>query len=60
LKRNEFIKLLVKEGCYLHRHGRKHDIYRNPRSGRRAPVPRHVELPDSMCKLIRKQLRLDE
>lgn len=56
MKRAEFIREMVAVGCYLKRHGKKHDLYANPRNGKQAPVPRHVELKDSLCTLIRKQL----
>jgi mRNA interferase HicA len=42
----------------LHRHGKKHDLYLNPVNGRKAPVPRHKEIKDSLCDLIRHQLGL--
>ncbi|MGR3309382.1 MAG: type II toxin-antitoxin system HicA family toxin [Candidatus Brocadiales bacterium] len=58
MKRREFIRYMVKAGCYLKRHGRNHDIYANPKNGRKAPVPRHSEIKDSLCKLIKKQLGL--
>jgi len=58
MKRRNFIKELVKAGCYLKRHGKKHDIYVNPKNGRQAPVPRHPEIKESLCKLIRLQLGL--
>ncbi|HHT9126042.1 MAG TPA: type II toxin-antitoxin system HicA family toxin [Candidatus Brocadiia bacterium] len=58
MKRREFIRELVDTGCYLKRHGKKHDIYVNPRTGKKAPVPRHSEIRDSLCELIRKQLAL--
>jgi mRNA interferase HicA len=45
-------------GCVLLRHGRRHDIYHNPANGNQAPVPRHREIADSLCALIRKQLGL--
>lgn len=56
MKRGAFIRELVKAGCYLKRSGAKHDIYANPRTGRQAPVPRHREIKDGLCALIRKQL----
>lgn len=56
MKRKDFIKELVKAGCYLKRHGNKHDLYANVKNGKQAPVPRHNEIKDSLCKLIRKQL----
>ncbi|MFQ5675755.1 MAG: type II toxin-antitoxin system HicA family toxin [bacterium] len=59
MKRRNFIRSLVKEGCYLKRHGSRHDIYSNPQNGKVAPVPRHPEIKDSLCKLIRKQPGLE-
>lgn len=58
MKRGQFIRELVEAGCYLKRHGKKHDIYANPRTGKPAPVPRHAEIKKSLCDLIRKQLGL--
>jgi len=58
VKRKEFIKELVKDGCYLKRHGSKHDIYVNPKNGRKAPVPRHAEIKNTLIELIKKQLGL--
>jgi len=58
VKRKEFIRELVKAGCYIKRHGANHDIYMNPRTGRKAPIPRHAEIKESLCELIRKQLGL--
>jgi mRNA interferase HicA len=59
LKRREFIRSLVSEGCVLTRSSGKHDMYRNPSTGRSAPVPRHTEIQDTLCKAIRKQLGLE-
>ncbi len=58
MKRHEFIRELERAGCYLKRRGKKHDIYVNPATGRKAPVPRHPELKNTLCELIRKQLGL--
>jgi len=58
VKRRDFIRELERAGCVLHRHGARHDIYRNPANGRRAPVPRHREIPDTLCEIIRQQLGL--
>ena len=58
MKRKELIRELEKAGCVLHRHGAKHDIYRNPSTGQKSPVPRHTEIKNSLCRLIRKQLGL--
>jgi len=56
MKRADLIRLLVKQQCHLYRHGANHDIYLNPRNGRKSPVPRHSEIKDSLAKLIFKQL----
>ncbi|MCD6207580.1 MAG: type II toxin-antitoxin system HicA family toxin [Methanosarcinales archaeon] len=47
---------MVDAGCYLKRHGGRHDIYMNPMNGKKSPVPRHSKIKDSLCDLIRKQL----
>ncbi|MGD0489070.1 MAG: type II toxin-antitoxin system HicA family toxin [Syntrophorhabdales bacterium] len=49
---------LIQAGCYLKRHGAGHDIYVNPANGKKAPVPRHNEIKNSLCDLIRRQLGL--
>lgn len=56
MKRNDLIKHLVKSGCYLKRHGGKHDIYVNSHNGKPTPIPRHNEIKDSLVGLIIKQL----
>jgi len=60
VKRRAFIKELEQAGCVLVRNGRKHDVYRNPANGKQTTVPRHREVADSLCELIRKQLGLNE
>ncbi|RKY25764.1 MAG: addiction module toxin, HicA family [Planctomycetota bacterium] len=56
MKRKALIKDIVKGGCFLKRHGSRHDIYANPRNGKHAPIPRHSEIKDSLVGLIKKQL----
>ena len=56
MKREQFIKELIKLGCVLKRHGGRHDIYLNTRNGKLAPIPRHSEIKEALCKIIRKQL----
>jgi predicted RNA binding protein YcfA (HicA-like mRNA interferase family) len=60
LNRREFIHELTRAGCHLYRHGSRHDIYLNPHNGRKVPVPRHSEIRNSLCTLIRRQLGLEE
>jgi hypothetical protein len=56
VKREAFIRELKAAGCALERHGTRHDIWRNPATGRQASVPRHRELSEVICAVIRKQL----
>jgi predicted RNA binding protein YcfA (HicA-like mRNA interferase family) len=56
MKRQAFIRELEEAGCILQRHGARHDLYRNPANNMQAPVPRHREIRESLCRLIRKQL----
>ncbi len=59
MKRAAFLRKLTQEGCVLHRHGGRHDLYLNPKNGRKAPVPRHNEIKESLCRVIRKQLDIE-
>ena len=58
MKRSEFIRQLTREGCLLDRHGAWHDIYLNPATGQKQPVPRHTEIDDALAKHIMKYLGL--
>ena len=60
MKRQAFIRELEQAGCELVRHGSRHDVYRNPANGQQAPVPRHREIADTLCKVIRKQLAIGD
>jgi predicted RNA binding protein YcfA (HicA-like mRNA interferase family) len=59
VKRRDLIRELVNGGCYLRRRGKRHDIYVNPKNGKKAPVPRHSEIKESLCELIRRELGLE-
>lgn len=59
MKRHDLIKRLEQVGCYLIRHGGKHDIYHNPNNGRSEPVPRHREINERLAKKIIKSLSED-
>lgn len=56
MKREALLRELKDAGCALKRHGKRHDLYINPQNGRSAPVPRHTEITNTLCALIRKQL----
>ncbi|MFQ6041793.1 MAG: type II toxin-antitoxin system HicA family toxin [Candidatus Poribacteria bacterium] len=59
MKRRVLIRELIRSGCYLKRHGKRHDVYINPKNGKKAPIPRHTEIKKSLCEIIRKQLGLN-
>ena len=59
MKRKNFIKFLIKSGCFLYRHGSKHDLYKNSINGKITAVPRHREIKESLVKLIKKQLEIE-
>jgi predicted RNA binding protein YcfA (HicA-like mRNA interferase family) len=42
----------------LVRHGGRHDIYRNPASGKVQPVPRYTEIDEVLARHILRQLGL--
>jgi len=56
MKRNELIKRITSDGCVLVRHGARHDLYRNPKTGRKQPIPRHDEIDENLAKHILKEL----
>lgn len=55
VKRNQLIKHLENNNVFFHRHGSKHDIYRNLKSGKKTTVPRHPTLDVKLCELMCKQ-----
>jgi len=58
LKKEAFLKELENSGCVIKRHGKRHNLYISPKTQKIAPVPRHQEIRDTLCSLIRKQLGL--
>jgi mRNA interferase HicA len=60
MKRTVLVRILMNKGCKLVRHGKKHDIFLNPKTNRKAPVPRHTEIADSLCRIIMKQIGIIE
>lgn len=56
MKRKELIRKLTLNGCVLVRHGSRHDLYRNPGTGKKQPVPRHDEIDENLAKHILKEL----
>lgn len=56
MKRRDLVADLERAGCTLIRHGKKHDIFHNPKSGRSEPVPRHREINELLAKKTLKAL----
>ncbi|MBN2103819.1 type II toxin-antitoxin system HicA family toxin [bacterium] len=56
MKRKQLIKNIEKMGCTLIRHGKNHDWYQNPETGKCQPVPRHNEIKNTLAKHIIKML----
>ncbi len=52
MKRNLLLKLIRKHGAVFVRHGSKHDIYENPRTGVVEQVPRHSDVDEKLAKHI--------
>jgi predicted RNA binding protein YcfA (HicA-like mRNA interferase family) len=58
MKRRDVIRHLERHGCALVREGHSHSIFENSANGRRAPVPRHREIPDPLVRVICRQLEI--
>ena len=60
MKREELIRQITNQGCRLLRHGSRHDIYLNPATGQKQPVPRHSEIDNALARHIKKHLGLND
>ena len=56
MKRKQLIKKITEAGCTLVRHGARHDLYGNPKTGKKQPVPRHDEIDEDLARHIVKEL----
>lgn len=56
MRRKELVRRITSAGCVLVRHGARHDLYRNPTTGKTQPVPRHEEIDENLAKHIIKVL----
>jgi predicted RNA binding protein YcfA (HicA-like mRNA interferase family) len=61
MKTSELLKLLKKNGCYLLRNGKRHDIWYSPKTGKQFPVPRHLtaDIPNGTCRSIKKDAGIE-
>jgi hypothetical protein len=46
MKRNLLLKEIRKRGAVFVRHGKKHDIYLNPKTGLIEQIPRHPDVDE--------------
>jgi len=56
MKRNLLLKELRKRGAIFVRHGGKHDIYVNPKTGVIEQIPRHSDIEENLARNIIKNL----
>jgi predicted RNA binding protein YcfA (HicA-like mRNA interferase family) len=56
MKRKDLIKRLIDAGCVFVRPGARHDLYMNPTTRKKQPIPRHREIDESLAKHIIKVL----
>lgn len=60
MKISELLKVLRKDGWFLHKNGASHDLYRHPTKSGQVPVPRHTskEIANGTLNQILKQAGL--
>jgi predicted RNA binding protein YcfA (HicA-like mRNA interferase family) len=56
MKRKLLLKIIHKRGAVFIRHGSRHDIYENPKTGVVEQVPRHTDIEENLAKNIIKRL----
>lgn len=60
MKRSELLRLFNKNNIILLEHGKRHDIYYSPITGKKIPVPRHAkEIAEGTQKSIKKDAGLE-
>lgn len=60
MKRTDFIRYLLREGCIFIREGGKHGVYWNPLTKRFSTVPRHTEINTFLARKICRDLGIPE
>jgi len=56
MKREKLLEIVNEAGALFVRHGRKHDIYENPRTHEYSQIPRHSDINEYTAKDIIKKL----
>jgi predicted RNA binding protein YcfA (HicA-like mRNA interferase family) len=52
LKRDLLLKKITENGAVFLRHGGGHDIYYNPKTKIKQPIPRHTDIEERLAKNI--------
>jgi len=52
MKRTALLKRIKSYGCVFVKHGKKHDVYKNPRTGIEDRVPRHSDINEKLANHI--------
>jgi len=58
MKRTQLLQILNKMGVVFVRHGKKHDVYKQPATNIETTIPRHDEVKEFTAKSIIKTLSL--
>ena len=56
MKRGALLKRLKAQGCVFIKHGKKHDVYKNPRTGVDERIPRHSDINEKLANRIIQNL----
>jgi mRNA interferase HicA len=56
MKRTQLLQILNKMGVVFVRHGKKHDVYKQPATNIETTIPRHDEVKEFTAKSIIKTL----
>ncbi|MDR2897822.1 MAG: type II toxin-antitoxin system HicA family toxin [Spirochaetaceae bacterium] len=56
MKREKVLEKIAASGAVFVRHGKKHDIYENPRTHEYTQVPRHPDVNEYTAKDIIKKM----
>ena len=56
MKRGLLLKRIKAKGCVFIKHGKKHDVYKNPRTGIEERIPRNNDINENLARYIIQNL----
>jgi predicted RNA binding protein YcfA (HicA-like mRNA interferase family) len=56
MKKGALLKILRRQGCVFVKHGKKHDQYLQPGTGKTDQIPRHPDIDEDVARSIIKNL----